>query len=257
MIDFGAMSRSYGLTPEQMSAVEIKFNELSEAEKASFSEADFQLLLKDQGIDYLKPGSDEPTLPPPSGGSSDTSKLRALIDSGGSATLGGAIMALLVLNAAEQRQANKEIKAAEAEATAQTIEAQAEKMKEKAIVQLVLGIVSGAVTIAGGMITAGKAGAAMGSGMSQADATLYNTKVGGIGQAFGGAATIGNAINQFVGGMYDTEIKKMDAQVERSRANVETLKDFNEALTELIRKSLETSQAMAESANQARTKILG
>jgi hypothetical protein len=251
------MGRSFGLTREQSVEAETKFQGLPEGFKSSLVQKDFELLLTGQGIPFLLAGSDEPTLSPPATASSSSSKLTSLLDAGGTATLAGSVMALLTLSAAEQRQANKEIKAAEAESTAQTIEKQAELMKKKAIVQLVLGVLSGAISIAGGIATAGKAGAAMGSGMSQADATLYNTKLGAQQQAYGGAGGIVNTVSQFVGGMFDTEIKKLDADVERSRANVEALKDFNEGLTELIRKSLDTAQAMAESANQARTKILG
>jgi hypothetical protein len=255
------MGRSFGLTREQSVEAESKFQALPEGLKASFNQKDFELLMKGPGIPFLLAGRDEPPLSPPatvSGSSSGgTSKLSSLLGSEGGATLGAAVMAMMTMSAAEQRQANKEIKAAEAEATAQKIEDQAEKMKEKAILQLVMGVLSGAITIAGGAITAGKAGAAMGSGMSQADATLYNTKLGGQQQAYGGGATIVNTVGQFIGGMYDAEIKKMDADIERSRANVEALKDFNEGLTELIRKSLDSAQSMAESANQARSKILG
>ena len=48
----------------------------------------------------------------------------------------------------------------------------------------------------------------------------------------------------------------MDASIERDRASIEQLKDINEALTDLIRKSLSTAEAIQESANQARSEIL-
>ena len=44
--------------------------------------------------------------------------------------------------------------------------------------------------------------------------------------------------------MYDANIKEMDAEIEKSRSTVEQLKDINEALNELIRKSLSTAEAI-------------
>jgi hypothetical protein len=259
MIDFSALSRSFGLTREQAATAESRLEGLPEQLRANLGQSDFELLMMGQSAPLPLTGSGGPTLSPPAaGGSSDSSQLAGLLsDQGGSATLGGAIMALLTKSAAEQRKANKEVKAAEAESIAKTMEAQAKEMKEKALVQLILGIVSGAITVIGGLVTAGRAGAAMGSNMSAGDAALYNAKIGGQSQAFGGTASMVDSVSQYVGTMYDVEIKKMDAQIERSRANVEALKDFNESLTELIRKCLDTQLTMAENANQARSRILG
>jgi hypothetical protein len=260
MIDIGTMSKNYGLTNEQAKDVEASYQSLSETKRERFNRNDFELLLAYRGISSLPTGKlDLPILDPPLTDPTQnpgdlSSRLKGFEST---ATLGAAIMALLTKNAAEQRQFNKEIKAAEAEVMAKQIEEQAKDMRDKAIVKLVMGVIAGAVTVIGGAITAGKAGSAMRAGLSDGQAMLTNTKISAVQSAFGGVSTIANTGGEFAGSLYDVKIKKEDAMIERHRQNVDFLKDFNDSLTELIRKSLSTTEAIVESTNQARAKILG
>jgi hypothetical protein len=258
MFDISAMSKNYGLTETQTKAVMDSYLALPEEQQAVFGQKDFELLLANKGYVFLPGGElSNPVLAQPKTEVPSAATLKGYLeDFEGTASLAACVMFLLTKNAAEQRQANKEIKAAEAEATAQAIEDQAKEMREKAIIQLVLGIVSGAITIAGGAIAAGKAGAGIGQNMDSGQASLYNTQIGGEQQAIGGVANIANTFSQFIGTEYDAKIKELEAKAERSRSTVETLKDFNEALDEMIRKTIQTAEAIAESANQARSKIL-
>ncbi|NLY40219.1 MAG: type III secretion system protein, partial [Desulfovibrionales bacterium] len=48
-----------------------------------------------------------------------------------------------------------------------------------------------------------------------------------------------------------------DANIERSRAMSDSLKSLEDALRELIQKMLSTMDAIQQSTNQTRTKILG
>ena len=249
-----SLRKDYGLTADQIGLLEASYRKLPQDKRDAFGKADFDTLMANDGIrDFGAAGGGAPELVPAkaSGWGSLT------IDSfAATATPGSAIMALLTKNAAEQRQINKEVKAAEAESIAQTIEKQADEMREKALIQLILGVVSGAVTIAGGAFTAYKSGVALGQGLDAGQAALTNAKISGYGQAFQGSSSILGTVSQYIGTKYDAKIKEMDASIERSRSNVESLKDFNEARNELIRKSLSTAEAMQESANQARSKIL-
>jgi hypothetical protein len=260
MSDITTLSKNYSLTTDQIKDLEQEFLKLPATEQKNFGQADFERLLANKGyVDINKTDGESPDLQKPKqDGAQTMTNLKSFYsDFEVTASLGAAVMNLITKNAAEQRQATKEVKAATAEATAQSIEEQADKMKEKAIVQLVLGVVSGAITIVGGAATAGRAGAAMGSGMSDGNAMLANTKIGAQQTAYGGAASIVDTVNQFMGTKYDAEIKEIEAETERSRASIDSLKDFNDSLTELIRKCIDTAQSMADSTNQARSKILG
>jgi hypothetical protein len=254
MFDIGAMSQKYGLNPEQTRAVENRFQSLPDASKAAFGLADFEALL---GNETFTAGAAEghmerPTLDSPRQG--DHFVTLGAYD--GSATPGAAVMAILSKGAAEQRQINKEVRAAQSEATAKLIESQADDMRDKALVQLALSILAGAISIVSGAVAAGKSGNAMLTKLDSGQATLLNTKIGAEQQTYQGMGTLVNAYSQFVGSLYDTDIKKMDAEIERTRASSESLKDINEALTDLIRKCLSAAEAIEESANQARSKIL-
>ena len=252
MLDIRAVSEQYGLTSEQASSLEASYRSLPKDLQDGFGIRDFETLMASKGIRGFPPGDgDLPSLPQARSAPSLSSNFAAI------ASPGAAIMALLTQNAAEQRQINKEVKAAEAESVAKMIESQAKDMREKAVIQLVMGVASGAITIAGGALTAGKASASLNAGnVSQNTALQTNVKLTGESQAYQGAASIASTLSTFAGTMYDAKIKETDAKIERARANVENLKDVNEALTDLIRKSISTAEAIQESANQARGKIL-
>jgi hypothetical protein len=258
MFDIGAMSKNYGLDAEQTQSVKESYQSLPPEKQASFGVKDFELLLTNKGYTFLPGGKlSDPNLDKPKAQVPTGEALKNFAKGfEGTASLGAVVMSLITKDAAEQRKINKEIKAAEAESTAQSIEEQAKEMREKAIIQLVLGVVSGAVTIAGGAIAAGKAGSALTKNLDPGAAALTNTKIGAEQQAYGGVATITNAVSQFVGTKYDAKIKDLEAKEQRSRSTVENLKDFNDSLTELIRKTIQTAESIADSTNQARSKIL-
>jgi hypothetical protein len=255
MLDISSLTQKYGLSPQEAKQVEASFQALPAETRENFGEIDFKSLLANHGLQSQLPelAKDRPDLETPKTLTPSSAQLEGLAST---ATPGAAIMALLTKSAAEQRQANKEIKAAESKAVADTIMEQASEMREKAVVQLVMGVASGTATIAGGAITAGKSSLAMGQGLSQGQAMLSSTQIGGLSTSFQGGSTVFSTISQFSGTMYDASIKEQDASIERSRSTIESLKDVNEALTELIRKSLSTAESMQETTNQTRTRIL-
>jgi hypothetical protein len=255
MLDINALSKNYGLTNDQTETVKASFQAMSAAEREKFGQADFEALLASKGITGLPGGGNLPNLPSPSKGDIGLDFFSAFTG-GAVPSLGGAIMALITQNAAEQRQSNKELKAAESDAVIQSINDQAAEMKKKALIQLILGVTAGAISIAGGLVTAGKGASSMTAGLSADQATLTSTKLGAEQAAWQGASTIASTLSTYYGTMSDAKIKKMEATEEHLRQNVEVLKDLNEALTELIRKTMAAAEAIQDGSNQALSKIL-
>ena len=57
--------------------------------------------------------------------------------------------------------------------------------------------------------------------------------------------------------MYDAELKELEGDVARIRAQQQNLESLDEALKALIQKSLSSQDAIQQNINQTRTKILG
>lgn len=90
----------------------------------------------------------------------------------------------------------------------------------------------------------------------QAD-MLLNTRVGSFNSGMGGITGIMGSASQSVGTFFDANIKEMEADVERMRAQQDALKSLDESLQAVIQKALSTQDAIQQSMNQARTKIMG
>lgn len=161
-------------------------------------------------------------------------------------SLGASLLSLITQMSAEQRQANRDQKVLQTEAQIEKIKEQADTMRQKAITQLVLGAVTGSLSIAQGfsgmsLIAAGK---------SDAYVTSFNNIMKGFNDSVSG-------INQSAGGFFDANIKDLQAQEERIKAMTDQLDSLDHALKELIQKALDTQNAIQENVNQTRTKILG
>ncbi|WP_418765009.1 hypothetical protein [Mailhella sp.] len=90
----------------------------------------------------------------------------------------------------------------------------------------------------------------------QADMAL-NSRVQAFNSAMGGASSILGSIGQCVSTMYDAELKELEGDVERIRAQQQNLESLDEALKALIQKSISTQDTIQQNINQTRTKILG
>ncbi|MDR3054689.1 MAG: hypothetical protein LBU53_04720, partial [Zoogloeaceae bacterium] len=152
---------------------------------------------------------------------------------------------------------NQEVRQQQVDAVAASMKSEADKMRDMAATQLALGIASGVITIAGGAVQAGMAGNALTKGLGSGDAMLANTQATGVGQAIGGGSGILNAISQFVGTQAQAEFKEMEADQEKMRAYGESVKSLDDGLKELIQKALEAQNAIQQTQNQARSRILG
>ncbi len=182
-------------------------------------------------------------------------------------TMGASMLAMIAEFSAEQRRMNSEVRAAETTAIVSDIREQASELRAKAVTQLVMGVVSGAMSIAQGVGSM----KIMNSGVSQnaksaaADPTFnkntadmllntktqaFNSSMGGVNQALGG-------ISQSVSSFIDANIKELDANIEGHRAMIDALKSLEDAFKELIQKALSSQDSMQQNSNQTRSKILG
>ncbi|GHT82102.1 hypothetical protein AGMMS49960_07820 [Betaproteobacteria bacterium] len=196
--------------------------------------------------------TDIPRLAPPDG-----PDFARIVEFGVVPSPGSLIMGLITKTAAEQRQQNQEIRQQQVDAVAQSMTAEADKMRKVAVVQLILSIASGMLTIAGSAMQAGMAGSALGKGLDAGNLQLANTEASGMGQAGGGYSSMLNGASQFIGSKAQAEFKEMEADQEKMRAYGESVKSMDDALKELIQKVLEAQNAVQQAQNQARTRILG
>lgn len=252
-------AKKIGLTSDQTQDLQAYYQKLSEAEKTKFGETDFLKLVEARGYKTSSPSESEgPTPATPSVKTPATpEQLKDLLHFfAGGATPGAAVMALLTEDAAEQRRLNRELRSAQVETTAKEIEEQSKLMMKKAVTQLVLGVVSGGISIASGISGAVQSGKALTGGLSSSDAALKNTSISSQQTVAQGGGKIVDAVSQYIGTKYDADIKKIDAKIEKSRAEADRFRELNEALEDLIRKCISTAEAISESSNQARAKIL-
>lgn len=164
----------------------------------------------------------------------------------GSSSMWAKALSLITQMSAEQRQATRDQKALQTELQIDNINEQADTMRAKAVTQLVLGVVTGAMSIGQGFAGMGM----LGAGKSDVYVTCFNNVMKGFGDSVSG-------INQSVGGFLDADVKEIEAQGERIKAMSDQLDSLDQALKELIQKALSTQNAIQENVNQTRTKILG
>ena len=222
---------------------------------------------------------DKPRLSTPNPSSTDAT-YQAQVLSGSYvalASLGANVMALIEQAYAEMAKDNREIRHTTQELAIDQMEKQADTMREKAIVQLVLGVVSGAMSIAGGLmqgISAGQTIKARTDFMNDVGASnisqltqkqtqqlQLNTAQAGAkmdawGKSVGGTGGALGQISQAVGGIYDSEIKLQEANQKTLEAQADRIKDVIDSLEQAIRKAIDTSTSLAQSSNETLRHIL-
>jgi hypothetical protein len=97
-----------------------------------------------------------PRLAPPNG-----ADLSRISEFGVLPSPGALVMSLVTKYAAEQREQNREIRHQMTEQIVASMQAEADKMRDMAAIQLAMGIVSGTLTIAGGAVQTGMSAAAL------------------------------------------------------------------------------------------------
>jgi hypothetical protein len=131
----------------------------------------------------------------------------------------------------------------------ESMQDEADKMRDMAAIQLAMGIVSGAIQVS--------FAASAFKNPDTAQSQAINAKGQGFAQAGGGVAGIAKALGDYYATESQAEIKEMQADQEKMREMRDSLKDLDEGLKELIQKALSAQDSIQQAQNQARTKILG
>lgn len=95
-----------------------------------------------------------------------------------------------------------------------------------------------------------RAGNAADGQLTAAVAQSFNTMLSSAGSMFTAGGEFGQS-------MQSAEAKRLEAQQEQIRTMMEQTKQTNEALKDLVSKSLDFMSSMQANMNQTRTKILG
>lgn len=182
--------------------------------------------------------------------------------SAGVPSIGASVLALITEYAGEERSESHEQRYLSAQATAEKIHEQADKMRDQAVVNLCLGLMSAAVSVATSVYTLKSsmkidAQAQTLEGDARTDfLKRENLKLDAKTSTMKAGGSVLDAIAKMADSFMSAEIKDMDAQIEMMRQNTESLKSLEEALKEVISKALSTQQAIEENVNQTRTRIL-
>lgn len=177
-------------------------------------------------------------------------------------SFGASIMAFINEMAAKQRQENRDLMWQQTEAVAKSMEAQADKMRDAAVTQLVCGVVAGTVSIGAGIAQGcaaggvGKFGSLKTSTGASVDGMGQATIGQGIGTAGSGLSQIISSVGQYVSATTEADVKEMDAAQQRMQAMRDQLKSLNESWSQTISQGLSAMKDISDSTNQARTKIM-
>jgi hypothetical protein len=193
-----------------------------------------------------------PKLSPPNG-----VDLARISEFGGVPSPGALVMSLITKMAGEQRERNMEERHKSTEALVDSMMDQAEEMRDAANIQFAMTVVSGVITIAGGLAQVGMAGSAMRSGLTDGQIGARNAMGSGISGAAGGFAGIAKGIGDFNSARSQALCKEMEADQEKMHAMRDSMKELDDSMRDLIQKTLSAQDAIQQAENQARAKILG
>ena len=161
--------------------------------------------------------------------------------------------------AAEQRRTNRSIIQAQGLQIVDLMEQQADKIETGAIQKFACAVTGAVVNMAAGAASLGVAAA----GVSRSSDGGLNMRAGNaadgqltaaVAQSFNSMFTAGGEFGQ---SMRSAEAKRLEAEQEQIRTMMEQTKQTNEALKDLVSKSLDFMNSMQANMNQTRTKILG
>jgi hypothetical protein len=176
------------------------------------------------------------------------------------------LMLLMLRNAAEQRKTGQEIRMAQSEAIEQKLMDAAADMRAGAITAMVMGVVSGAVSIAGGIASLGAIGGGVKaaanndpavSGFSNSDImTAASGNAQAYGSIAGGASGIIGSIGQGVQGILNAEVKEKEAEAEKMRASRDQEGDIINGVKDFIQTTIQLMQTMLDKENDTLTRVM-
>lgn len=195
----------------------------------------------------------------------------------------GSVLALIQQTTSELHRDNRELSYQAQMQAADSLDKQAETMRDKAVINLVTGIVQGGLQIAGGMAQMAssiKAAADVykavppAEGVSRSQALLQalsdpvqgsalssymqhiNNYGSSIGQMMQGAGATANALGSFFATQKDADLQAEQANQKRLEAFAEQLKSINESFNQTVQAAIETSKSISQSMVETNKRIL-
>ena len=180
----------------------------------------------------------------------------------------GALFAGVILqDAAEQRRANRSIIQAQGLQIVDLMEQQADKIEQGAMQKFACAVAGAAVNMAAGAVSIGVAASGVAKSKESGKLDFHAGKdadpqlTASVSQALSTmVSSVGTMISSggdYAQGLRSAEAKRLEARQEQIRTMMEQTRQTNDALKDLVSKSLDFMSAMQANMNQTRTRILG
>mgnify|MGYP007069936615 CR=1 FL=1 len=169
---------------------------------------------------------------------------------------GASVLALLTDITNEQRKITSDARIESTKVLVAKMREEADTIREKATAQLIMGLVSGTIQIAGGITTAGMSGSALKNGLAGEQLAAKNNLIQGVGQVFSGTSKIMDTVSNSYGLYKDAEIVTIKSDEEQVREMRERMSQLDESMRQLINRTNSTIDSIVQSSQQARNKIL-
>ena len=181
-----------------------------------------------------------------------------------SASLGSALLAKISEISEEQRRANAMVRAEQTVATVNKLHDQAEEIRSQATAAFACSICSSIISIGASVISIAGTGKAMSENANINDAaeraamlTAKTQRIGAVAESIQGTAKMFSAGETLATGIGQAAQTHIQAEIEMLRASTEEVNELIDALREIVDKATSAQDAIQQSENQARTRILG
>ncbi|WP_263079318.1 type III secretion system translocon subunit SctB [Endozoicomonas sp. Mp262] len=202
----------------------------------------------------LKPELDRPSATPDMEGLASITK-----DSDLSVSMGSLIKLLIQLGQLGW-QMNMDSRESELQSQVSSINKQAEKMHDAAIVGLVMSVVFGAINVIGGLVSIGGASKSIGkqkslnaSGGTEGKQQLLTQQAGRrnmMGESIGGVGKMGEGIGSATQQIMQADAKKEEANQAKHQADMQKANDFIQHYTSMIRELRSLFAQINQDSNQ-------
>lgn len=181
-----------------------------------------------------------------------------------SASLGSALLAKTSEISEEQRRANAMVRAEQTVATVNKLHDQAEEIRSQATAAFACSICSSIISIGASVLSIAGTGKAMSENANINDAaeraamlTAKTQRIGAVAESIQGTAKMFSAGETLATGIGQAAQTHIQAEIEMLRASTEEVNELIDALREVVDKATSAQNAIQQSENQARTRILG
>lgn len=164
----------------------------------------------------------------------------------------------------EQRRANAMVRAEQTVATVNKLHDQAEEIRSQATAAFACSICSSIISIGASVLSIAGTGKAMSENANINDAaeraamlTAKTQRIGAVAESIQGTAKMFSAGETLATGIGQAAQTHIQAEIEMLRASTEEVNELIDALREVVDKATSAQNAIQQSENQARTRILG